>query len=375
MGGFLLTDNGMPIQAMSFSKAWLEKDDDISEYIAKHKGRRDPCDGIKELIKSGVIDAPKITKSEIEDRSKGDAISKTIVILQTAWFIAQCIARWSTSIPVTELEILTLGFAMLNGITYVLWWHKPQNVGVPVYLEMKATPPNSLDSKPVEPSTSKTQSGIELHQMGTESPSNNQVTEELGRLVPKNLADTDFRGKSFLGRKFKEDWDSSSGIELLFLIPYRLIEGVFRPFMKLSGSPHDYVHEGDLRVPMFFGEPGAVDESAHFLGVIAVSFGLVHLIPSFFLQSPLRTTILLWRISAAFITGQTLVTLLVRSMRHIIVSSSEWIVIPVGILFGLTFPLYIVARLALIILAFVSLRDLPENAFLTIDWISSIPHL
>ncbi len=47
MGGFVLTDNGMPIQAMSYSKAWLEKDDDISEYIAKHKGRRDPCDGIK----------------------------------------------------------------------------------------------------------------------------------------------------------------------------------------------------------------------------------------------------------------------------------------------------------------------------------------
>ncbi len=145
--------------------------------------------------------------------------------------------------------------------------------------------------------------------------------------------------------------------------------------MKLVGSPYEYVHEGDLRVPMFFGEPGVVDESAHFLGVIAVSFGLVHLVPSFFLQSPLRTTILLWRISAAFITGQTLVTLLVRSMRNILVSSSQWILVPVGILFGLTFPLYIVARLALIILAFISLRDLPENTFLTIDWISSIPHL
>ena len=109
----MLCEDGMPIQTLGF-------------------------ESLTEKIGANIIKAPKITQAEIEDRSKGDVISKIIVILQTTWFISQCISRWSTRLPVTELEVVTLGFAMLNGITYALWWHKPQNAGVPVYLEAKA---------------------------------------------------------------------------------------------------------------------------------------------------------------------------------------------------------------------------------------------
>ena len=38
------------------------------------------------------IEIPKITAADIEDRSKGDVLSKIIAILQTTWFIVQCIA-------------------------------------------------------------------------------------------------------------------------------------------------------------------------------------------------------------------------------------------------------------------------------------------
>ncbi|KJA18689.1 hypothetical protein HYPSUDRAFT_69749 [Hypholoma sublateritium FD-334 SS-4] len=413
MGGFVLSENGIPIQATSFSKSWLEKDDDISEYITKHKDQRAPCDGIKESILAGVIDAPKITKAEIEDRSKGDAISKTVVILQTTWFIAQCIARWSARISVTELEIVTLGFAMLNGITYALWWHKPQDVGVPVYLEIKAMSPNPVAMKSVATSTSDTESAIEPPHMNTETAASNEIiatpnsrenesaapstperqadiellridaetatpneiTEELGYLVPKNITDARLHKRSFLVRKLKEDWGPSPGIDLLFFIPYRLTTAFFHPFIKLCGASYDYVREGDLRVPMFFGEPAITNESAHFIGMIATVFGLVHLVPSFFLHDYPHTTLLLWRISAAFITVQSIFTSSVSYMRDMMMSSPSWLVVSIGLLLGVSYPLYIVARLALIILAFVSLHDLPPNAYLTIDWISSIPHL
>ncbi len=65
---------------------------------------------MKDAILAGLIDPPNITEAEIKDHSKGDIISKTVVILQTTWFIAQCIARWTTKLSVTELEIITLGF-------------------------------------------------------------------------------------------------------------------------------------------------------------------------------------------------------------------------------------------------------------------------
>ncbi len=93
---------------------------------------------------AGVIDAPKITESEIEDRSKGDAISKTgrhssddMVYCS----VYRAMVNQYSSHGIGDLNI-GLCNAERNHPT-VLWWHKPQNVGVPVYLEIKATPPNS----------------------------------------------------------------------------------------------------------------------------------------------------------------------------------------------------------------------------------------
>src|SRR5712671_243388 len=83
---------------------------------------------------------PKISKAEIEDRSKGDAISKGVVILQTGWFVTQCTARGVQGLPITELELVTVAFGALSFLIYVLWWEKPQNVqrGVRVYKKRRA---------------------------------------------------------------------------------------------------------------------------------------------------------------------------------------------------------------------------------------------
>jgi len=75
---------------------------------------------------------PFITEDEIKDKGKSDAISKIIVLLQTSWFIIQCIARGIKHLPLTELEIVTLAYAMLNFFVYIFWWDKPCNVGCPI---------------------------------------------------------------------------------------------------------------------------------------------------------------------------------------------------------------------------------------------------
>ncbi|KAH9959108.1 hypothetical protein BC827DRAFT_1269111 [Russula dissimulans] len=84
---------------------------------------------------TGNGDFPRISKKEIQDKSKGDFISKAVVILQTSWFVMQCIARGVQGLPITELELATIAFAGLNFVIYVLWWDKPLNVqcGVRVY--------------------------------------------------------------------------------------------------------------------------------------------------------------------------------------------------------------------------------------------------
>ena len=91
---------------------------------------------MERLLKEGRILFPDISEDEIQDRSKGDGISKFLVIVQTSWFIAQCITRGVEGLITTELELVTLAFAVLNGAMYFLWWKKPLNIGlaVPVFL-------------------------------------------------------------------------------------------------------------------------------------------------------------------------------------------------------------------------------------------------
>jgi hypothetical protein len=111
MGGFMLHEGGKPVQVLKAKE--LEK-----------------------LSKAGKIKWPTITKEEIADRSKGDYLSKTIVLSQTTWFVGQCIARGAYGLTVTELEVVTIAFASLTGVIYYLWWDKPLDVrcSIPVHL-------------------------------------------------------------------------------------------------------------------------------------------------------------------------------------------------------------------------------------------------
>ena len=53
----------------------------------------------------GEIAFPTITEEEIEDRSKADGLAKGIAVLQTTWFIAQCISRTAQGLIITEIEL------------------------------------------------------------------------------------------------------------------------------------------------------------------------------------------------------------------------------------------------------------------------------
>ena len=105
-------------------------------------------DTFRDLLRDGKIDFPLITEAEIEDRSKADSLAKGIAVLQTTWFIAQCISRTAQGLITTEAELITLAFAALNGILYFLWWNKPFDVKccVPVFLLHKDRKPVRIPS-------------------------------------------------------------------------------------------------------------------------------------------------------------------------------------------------------------------------------------
>ncbi|KZP06160.1 hypothetical protein FIBSPDRAFT_764841 [Athelia psychrophila] len=82
------------------------------------------------LVESRSLVPP--TAGELRDKSKGDALSKTIAILQTLWFVAQCIARRVENLAITNLEIVTLAYTAITVAMYAAWWHKPLNMRCPV---------------------------------------------------------------------------------------------------------------------------------------------------------------------------------------------------------------------------------------------------
>ncbi|THU84080.1 hypothetical protein K435DRAFT_620228, partial [Dendrothele bispora CBS 962.96] len=67
------------------------------------------------LIQHKYID---ITEDEITARSETDFLTKFIAVGQTTWFSVQCIARVAQGVEVTDLEIVTVTFALLNFATY-----------------------------------------------------------------------------------------------------------------------------------------------------------------------------------------------------------------------------------------------------------------
>lgn len=83
-------------------------------------------DGVIQLARMGML--PKISSSEIEERSKADLVAKAFVLSQIIWFGLQVIGRLLASIPVTLLETHTAVHVGCTIIIYFMWLKKPYDV-------------------------------------------------------------------------------------------------------------------------------------------------------------------------------------------------------------------------------------------------------
>ncbi|KAL8839221.1 MAG: hypothetical protein Q9170_001827 [Blastenia crenularia] len=81
------------------------------------------------------IDPPEALK----DRSKGDSFIKGFAILQITTLVIQIIARSFQDLATTLIEVNVLAFAACAIVTYILLWHKLQDVKVPVYIDIPTT--------------------------------------------------------------------------------------------------------------------------------------------------------------------------------------------------------------------------------------------
>ena len=415
MGGFILREGGKPVRILEARE-------------------------LEELSEVGKIEWPTITEEEIADRSKGDYLSKTIVLFQTTWFIVQCIVRGVCGLDVTELELVTLAFATLTSVIYFFWWDKPLDVrcSIPVQLlkgrleQIQDTTSqiifpdqgeegdekctilfNSLPSSPAKSSTSPHPGSISVqHEQGTihpnplpSSPAQGSIFtpdlgfiyvqgkegDEKGTILPNLLPSSQDQGSTStpdpaltrmqqlqaFRRRATTKHGTVFGLAYVFIV-FPLIR-FFQAFDDMFSA--ETLKGKTLRVPTFYSPPDDDSSLALLFGIcVSIVFGAIHCIAwSFhFATLPERWA---WRISAILVSGlpiavATLSVLLTlfEKKEHKTTGMILYEDILMVILMSMT-CLYIVARIALLVLPFVALRALVPGAYVELDWISFLPHI
>ncbi|KAK0436660.1 uncharacterized protein EV420DRAFT_235105 [Desarmillaria tabescens] len=305
------------------------------------------------------IIAPAVSdfkKEELLDRSKGDALSKLISLLQTTWFMAYYAARAIQSLPITQLESATLAFTILNFGNYILWWHKPMNVEVPVLLKGFDFSRSQFGDSLVETPSYNSEQWDAADEMAVIATINQTTTNETesSQCTRETLCfqvmltalcamakHVDIHYGAFIGAIIIGPMDVS----------HMLWDGCARRFGNLGPYKRLYI--------FYFG------------ALVGAIFGGIHCIP-WNSDFGSYTEHLLWRIS---VVTTVCVPLFLATHTHAMANFYIHMTPSFGLLGHILTQLYICARVFLLVDIFLSLRSLPPAAFEDVDWTKYIPHL
>ena len=312
MGGFHLFGHGS-VETSNNDEALLHDDDIPLRPLAA-------CDLYGNITYRSIradIDFTSFTvptEEEIKDRGKSDWLAKSLVLLQTSWFVTQCIARAIKHLPVTHLEIVTLAYAAMNFVIYIFWWNKPLNVNRPVRVFQKSEP------------------SVTQHQV-----------------IPRAAH----------SRIWELTWEEIGNV--LGIIAVYIV----------GGQDVDVDLSGEDRVPRFWANSDNDAVIADFIVLgVGICFGAIHCI-SWGFPFPTHTELLVWRVSCVAITAIPIYIPL-GYFLGIWLADMDTILCFIPLSGGI---LYILARAVTLILAFTSLRDLPPGAYETVHWTTFIPHV
>ncbi|PBK89411.1 hypothetical protein ARMGADRAFT_342342 [Armillaria gallica] len=272
----------------------------------------------------------------IADKNKGDALSKTVSVLQISWFIVQCISRVVQRLHITLLEITAVAFAGLSIITYCLWWHKPLNVKHHILVHVGTKSEDKIEY-PTTP---------ESKQPNSDTNTVGPLDDFFWRMGAQGFGD---RIDSFIKDRKEKIRDIESGA-----------------FRFSSGARYERPI-GRVVIVMLVG----------------TIFGAFHC-TAWSSKFPSYAERVLWQFSClALLTG-----LLTEGILLLVEPACEFIIqgelSPTFREGGEAFvtggtwvaaSTYGIARIILLVLAFMELRSLPPLAFRNVQWTTYIPHI
>ncbi|KAJ8461951.1 hypothetical protein ONZ45_g18109 [Pleurotus djamor] len=93
---------------------------------------------------------PRFEEADILNLTKGEALAKTLVVLQVIWFVSQLCGRVIQRLAITKLEIMTLAYAIICAMLYMLWFSKPYDVQRPILLDESSYHPSTTEYERLE---------------------------------------------------------------------------------------------------------------------------------------------------------------------------------------------------------------------------------
>ncbi|PHH73157.1 hypothetical protein CDD80_4010 [Ophiocordyceps camponoti-rufipedis] len=88
-------------------------------------------------------DEPWTVPEDIKDKSKRDYFAKGIAVLQLGQLFVSAIVRLANGWAFSQLEMITLALAGYGFLTYLAYWYKPQDVEVPLEVDVNRKSPKS----------------------------------------------------------------------------------------------------------------------------------------------------------------------------------------------------------------------------------------
>lgn len=335
------------------------------------------------LVSRGYVQCPAISKKKILDKNKAAKVVRFLTLCQVCWFLVSCIARVNQGLALSTIELSTIAFVLSAAGTFFCWYHKPMDVETPEHVDT-ITPIAEI----------KRSAGVAANADWLRTP------------------------LDFIDAKREWPWNlywhyGLAMIKKLTGMPWLVLHPKCRPFERL---PDDYWPEPTIRsLPTLF--------------VFHVGYAAI-LMAGWNLELPTRTELLLWRISTSIQLGTILsgwatmplqiqdtppqlqklfsfasrererfrtrkdrimptmrkwysrgsITEEIESRadkaRTLINQHPHWkISLRLLLVYQVTWCVYLVTRLYIVVEDVVSLRALPVTAFTSVNWSTYLPHL
>ncbi|EMD31011.1 hypothetical protein CERSUDRAFT_78496 [Gelatoporia subvermispora B] len=279
---------------------------------------------------------------EIRDKSKVDSLSKLITLFQAMWFVIQCVTRTVQHLPLSILELGTLGYVAVTVVLYIDWLYKPKDVRTPILL-------GSISQGVLDK--------VRRHDKAEEDDATSGGTPS-----KDVVSELDAQPKSMLMLRRLMDMSETVGPIFGLCLWEVSTKSLTRSDMQQA-----------LRKDQSIGVPGTLVYI-----IVCTSFGLWHCVAwnSFF---PTNTERLLWRI-ASFLSALPGVILLVTWVINTQPKQSKtWFdkarSFAAVILMLIWACLYLFVRGFLFVEMFLALRRMPDGVFQTIHWTDFFPHI